>query len=325
VLVTGANGFVGSWLCRALGEAGVQVRGVGRREAAPSPPGVAYHRVDILDAAALRPVLAGVDAVVHLAARVHVMREWAADPLREFRRVNVDGTRILLDEASRAGVTRFVFASTVKAVGEASDDAMTEQTPPRPQDPYGESKLEAEELIRGVAERQPLRTAILRFPLLYGPRMKGNMLRLFRLVDRGIPLPFGLVRNQRSIAFVGNVVAAVLAVLESSLASSRTFFVSDGRDLATPELVRLIGRALGRNARLLPVPPALLRAAGLAGDLIATLRPVPLTSAAVDRLLGSLTVDSTALTRAIGFRPPYAVEEGLRITAAWYLSRERGA
>ena len=186
------------------------------------------------------------------------------------------------------------------------------------------SKLEAEALIRDVAERHSLHATILRLPLLYGPKMKGNMLSLFRLVDRGVPLPLGLVRNRRSMAFVGNVAAAVLAALRSPTAAPRTFFVSDGRDLSTPELVRLIAQALGRRARLLPVPPLLFRAAGRVGDLISGLRPVPLTSSAVDRLLGSLAVDASAITRAIGFRPPYSVEDGLRITAEWYLTRERG-
>jgi nucleoside-diphosphate-sugar epimerase len=323
-LVTGSNGFVGSVLCRALGEAGLQVRGIGRRDAGPQTAEIDYYRGDLLDAAALRPALAGADTVVHLAARVHVMRDAAQDPLREFRRVNVEGTRTLLEEASRAGVTRFVFASTVKAVGEASTVPMTVETPPRPVDPYGVSKLEAEELIRATAERRTLRATILRLPLLYGPRMKGNMLSLFRLVERGVPLPLGLVRNRRSMAFVGNAAAAVLAVLGSPSASSQTFFVSDGRDLSTPELIRLIAGALGREARLLPIPPLLFRVAGRAGDMVSGLRPTPLTSAAVDRLLGSLTVDSSAITRALGFSPPYSVEEGLRLTAEWFRHRNRG-
>lgn len=321
--MTGANGFVGSWVCRALVEAGIGVRGLGRHDPGPLAPGVSFHRADLLDAGALRPVLSGADTVVHLAARVHVMRESASDPLGEFRRVNVEGTRILLEEAARAGVTRVVFASTVKAVGEASTAPLTEQAVPKPVDPYGLSKLEAESVVREMAERHSLQATSLRLPLVYGPRMKGNMLSLFRLVDRGIPLPLGLVHNRRSMAFVGNVSAAILAVLRSPAASPRVFFVSDARDLSTPELLRLIGGALGRKARLLPVPSPVFRVAGLMGDLISRFRPVPLTSAAVDRLLGSLAVDPSALARAVGFCPPHSVEEGLRITAEWYLRRER--
>lgn len=321
-VVTGSSGFVGSWLCRELMDAGIQVRGIGRQESGALPPGVNYHRADLLDAAALRPVLAGADTVVHLAARVHVMRESARDPLSEFRRANVDGTRILLEEAVRAGVTRLAFASTVKAVAETSGVPLTEAAVPKPVDPYGVSKLEAEELVRVMSERHSLDATILRLPLVYGPGMKGNMVSLFRLVDRGIPLPLGLVHNRRSLAFVGNVAAAMLAVLHSTAARPRTFFVSDGRDLSTPELLRLIGRALERKVRLLPVPSPLFRAAGRVGDLISRLRPLPFTTAAVDRLLGSLTVDPSALSRAVGFRAPYSVEEGLRITAEWYLRRE---
>lgn len=282
---------------------------------------MSFHRADVLDPAALRPALAGADTVVHLAARVHVMGETTPDPLAEFRRANVEGTRILLEEAVRAGVGRLVFTSTVKAVGEASTTPWTEEIPPRPLDPYGVSKLEAEALVRQTADRHSLHASVLRLPLVYGPGMKGNMIRLFRLVDRGVPLPLGLVRNRRSLAFVGNVAGAVMAVLRSPAARGETFFVSDGYDLSTPELLRAIGRALGRQVRLLPVPPALLRAAGQVGDLIARFRPVPLTSAAMDRLLGSLAVDSSKLTRLTGYRPPYSVEEAIRLSAHWYRGR----
>jgi nucleoside-diphosphate-sugar epimerase len=323
-VVTGSSGFIGSWLCPALREAGIQVRGIGRGDPGPLGRNMSYHRADLLDAVALRPALAGADTLLHLAARVHVMRESAAEPIEEFRRVNVEGTRVLLEEAVRAGVRRVIFASTVKAVREASSVPLTEDAVPRPADPYGVSKLEAEAVVRAVAERGALDATILRLPLLYGPGMKGNMLSLFRLVARGVPLPLGLVRNRRSLAFVGNAVAAMLAVLQSSTAPARTFFVSDGRDLSTPELLRLIGGALGRKVRLMPVPAPLFRLAGAAGDLISRLHPVPLTSAAVDRLLGSLVVDSSALTRAVGFRPPYSVEEGLRVTAEWYLNAVGG-
>ena len=316
--VTGIDGFVGSRLCGVLLEAGMEVRGIGRREPGPLRAGLTYHRADLLDRPALGRALAGADALVHLAARVHVMRETTPDPLSAFRRDNVEGTRSVLEEAGRAGVARVVFASTVKAVGESNLEPWNESVVPRPVDPYGISKLEAEEVVRDLAQRFGFSAAILRLPLLYGPGMKGNMLRLFRLVERGVPLPLGGIRNRRSLAFVGNVAAAILAILRSDPPAAGTFFLSDGRDLSTPELLRLIARSLDRQARLLPVSPALFRIAGRAGDLVSRVAPVPLTSAAVDRLLGSLSVDSGALTRATGFRPPYTVEEGLRTTAEWY-------
>jgi nucleoside-diphosphate-sugar epimerase len=197
-----------------------------------------------------------------------------------------------------------VLASTVKAVGEGNSTPWTEDTSPAPSDPYGTSKLEAERAVREVAQRQGIRAAVLRFPLVYGPGVKGNMLRLFALVDRGVPLPFGSVANRRSMLYVGNLVAAVCAVLESPLDRTETFFVSDGRDLSLPALIRMIGKALGKPVRLLPVPPSLLR--------------LVLPAAETERLIGSLTVDGSKLSRVTGYRAPHSVEEGLRVTADWY-------
>jgi nucleoside-diphosphate-sugar epimerase len=259
---------------------------------------------DPLDREAVRAAVAGVDAVVHLAARVHVMGESAADPLAEFRRANVESTAVLADEAGGAGVRQLVLASTVKTVGEGNSTAWTEDTPAAPADPYGTSKLEAERVVRETAERYGTRAAVLRFPLVYGPGVKGNMLRLFALVDRGVPLPFGSVANRRSMLYVGNLVAAVRVVLESPFDGTEAFFVTDGRDLSLPALIRLIGEALGKPARLLSVPPSLLR--------------LVLPAAEAERLIGSLTVDGSKLSRMTGYRPPHSVEEGLRATADWY-------
>lgn len=321
--VTGATGFIGGAVCRELAAQGWAVRALGRREPGPLPEGVAFCRADILDEAAVRSALTGATTLIHLAARVHVMREEAADPLAEFRRVNVTGTKRLLDAAVQAGVSRVIFASSVKAVGESGERPFTESTPARPVDPYGQSKLEAEALVRGAAEEYGLDATVIRLPLVYGPGMKGNMLRLFRTVDRAVPLPLGSVRNRRSLVFVGNVAEAILAVLRTPGRGARTFFVSDGRDVSTPELLRSIGRALGRTPRLLPVPPILFRAAGRVGDLVSVVRPLPLTTDAVDRLLGTLVVDSSALRQATGFTPRYTLEEGLDLTAEWYREGHR--
>ncbi len=305
ILVTGSTGFIGKPLCRALVEMGATVRGSSRQGGAHPVPGVAPVRIgDPLDRPAVRAAVEGADAVVHLAARVHVMRENAADPLAEFRRVNVEASRGLAEEAAAAGVPHLVLASTVKAVGEETAVPWTEDTPPQPADPDGISKLEAELALRALAGQRRLGVTVLRLPLVYGPEVKGNMRRLFALVDRGLPLPFAAVRNRRSMLYVGNLAAAATVVLERPPAAFRSFFVTDLCDLSLPELIRLIAGALGRPARLLPVPPGMLR--------------LVLPSAEAGRLIGSLVVDASSLTRATGYRPPFTVEEGLRATAEWY-------
>ena len=326
VLVTGASGFVGRHCVEVLLASGRPVRGLFRTppgpEAAADLEAARVHGLH--DREGLRRALAGVEAVVHLAARVHVLEETAADPLAAFRAVNVEGTRTLLEESAAAGVRSFVFVSSVKAVGEASGSTTwTEATEPRPVDPYGVSKREAEILVRAFADEHGVHAPILRLPLVYGPGVGANMLALLRAVARGVPLPLGAVRNRRSLAYVGNVAAAVAAVLDTPESGTETFFVSDGEDLSTPELVRRVARALDRPARLVPVPPALFRAAGAAGDLLRRAVPVPVHSAVVDRLLGSLAVDSSRLARVTGRTPPFSVDEGLARTAAWYRAGPR--
>jgi nucleoside-diphosphate-sugar epimerase len=318
VLVTGASGFLGRHACAALAERGTTVRGLVRAPGSPLPAGTERMvAAGLEDRPALRTALRGVEAVVHLAARVH--QTPSPDELAASRAVNVLGTRALLEEAMAAGVRHFVFSSTVKAVGESSTTPWTEAVPPSPRDGYGVTKLEAEQMIRSMAEAGGPRATILRLPLVYGPGMKANALRLFELVDRGVPLPLGAVRNRRSLLFSGNFVAALLASLETP-SGDGTFFVSDGEDLSTPGLVAAIARALGRPARLVSVPTPLLRLAGRIGDL-APEGTLPVSTAAVDRLLGSLAVDISALRRHTGYRPPYSVAEGLRITAEWYRHR----
>jgi len=325
VLVTGAGGFLGRHLVPRLRAAGWRVRGLARpgREL---PDGVEpAPAAGLDDTAALARAVAGVDAVVHLAARVHVMRDRAADPLAEFRRVNVEGTRALLDAAIAAGARAFVFASSAKAMGEWTTAPWTEETEPRPADPYGVSKLEAERLVLERTAGTGTAGTVLRLPLIYGPGVRANMLKLFDSVWRGVPLPFRGIDNRRTLLFSGNAAAAIEAVLGSPAAAGQTFFVSDGRSVSTPGLVRMIGAALGRPARLVPLPLGLLKIAARAGDVLARAVPFPLTTAAVARLTGSLEVDSSRLTRVTGFVPPYTMEQGLAETAAWYRATKEPA
>ena len=311
-LVTGATGFVGAHLIPALQGAGWPVRAAVRSSAGVVlPEGVDRVAVgDLAQAPDLRDALAGIDVVIHLAGRAHVVRETAADVDRIFRRVNVAATRHLADQAAVAGVRRFVLLSSVKVNGERTGDRpFTEADVPAPEDAYGRSKQEAEQALRAVGAATGLAVAIVRPPLVYGPGVKANFLRLLRLVDRGVPLPLGSVRNQRSLIGVWNLCDLIVACATHPAAAGETFLASDQRDLSTPELIRLIGHALGRPARLFPFPVTALRQAGrLAGQ-----------GDAVERLVGSLQVDSTKATRLLGWQPVVGVEEGLRRTGEWYL------
>jgi len=205
----------------------------------------------------------------------------------------------------------------VKAVGESNLNPWTEDQPPAPTDPYGQSKHDMETLALEFGRDTGMRVSILRLPLVYGPGGTGNAHRLLALVDKGWPLPLGSIRNRRSMIFVDNAVAAITVLSEASSGTRGVFFASDGADLSTPELIRTIAAALGRPARLIPVPVPLLRAAGKLGDWVHSLIPVPLTSIEVERLSGSLTVATDRLSEMTGFEPPFSPEEGWSRTARW--------
>lgn len=316
VLVTGATGFIGHQLCGRLLAESVRVRGAvrGAERSAILPDGVEAAPIGSIGAATdWSPALRGVDTVVHLAARVHVMDDGAANPLMEYRSVNVDGTARLARQAAASGVRRLVFISSVKVNGEGRICPYTEQDVPSPLDPYGISKWEAEQMLRVIAAETGLEVVVLRLPLVYGPGVKANFLRLLETVSRGAPLPVSRIHNRRSLLFSGNLVDAIVACSSHPKAVGQTFLVSDGEDVSTSDLVRLVAFALGRPAWLFPVPPPLLRLAGkLAGK-----------SAAVDRLLGSLAVDASKVRNVLGWAPPFSMAEGLGITAEWYKGRGR--
>ena len=318
VLVTGADGFVGRAVCEALSSRGRPFRMLVRSEPASPPPGGAVFRTrDLLDEEVLRAALEGCGSVIHLAARVHMMNDRAADPLAEFRRVNVLGARLLAAVSAAMGVRRFVFASSVKVNGESTTGRPFRETDdPAPEDPYGKSKWEAERALAEVASETALEVVVLRPPLMYGAGVKANFLRLMRLVDRGVPIPLGAARNQRNLVFVRNFADAVVLAADHAGAAGETFMISDAPPVSTAELVRHIARALGRRARLVPVPTRLLRVAGV----VVGKRP------AVDRLLESLRVDSGRVREVLGWTPPFSMEEGLRETVDWYrASQERDA
>ena len=301
VLVTGASGFVGRRLCARLVEDGrFQVRGTTRRPYS-LPAGVESVVVgDLGPDTDWTAALSGVSVVVHLAARVHVMHDAAADPLAEFRRVNVAGTETLVRQAVAAGVRRVVYLSTVKVNGESG--TLSEADPPRPQGPYAVSKYEAEQVLQRMTREAGIETVTVRAPLVYGPDVRANFRALVRVVRSGVPLPFGAVRNGRSLVALDNLVDFIITCATHPAAAGETFFVSDGDDLSTAELIRRIARAFGRSARLLPVPESLLyAAAAIAGR-----------RTAAQKTLGSLRVDISKAKRILGWVPPCTVDDELR-------------
>jgi nucleoside-diphosphate-sugar epimerase len=320
VMITGAGGFVGRHLSQALAQSGATVLGVGRR---PPPAdtgcGEWLQVGSYTEWERLRPAMQRVDAVVHLAARVHVMRETSATPQSAYREANEELVRHFASEARARGVRRFVLASSVKAVGERSDTPWTEATPPAPEDDYGKSKLGAERALAGLADGRVFSTVALRLPLVYGPGVGANMLRLVRAVDQGMPFPLGLVHNRRRLAFVGNVCSAMEAALLQDISGHRTYFVGDSEALSTADLVRRIGRLLGRKVWLLPIPPAALKgAAGLAYGLARLERRLAGVGGAIQRLIESLDFDIANARSDLGWDPPFTVDAGLESLVQWY-------
>lgn len=320
LLITGASGFVGRALCNTLRQLRLAAHSV--VPAVRVAHGLPGEKVigEINGCTEWRAALTGMDAVVHLAARVHVMRDAAADPLAAYRAVNVEGTLHLARQAAAAGVRRFVFVSSIKVNGEERATAYTEVDTPAPGDAYALSKWEAEQGLQQIAAATGLEVVILRPPLVYGPGVGANFLALLRAVTRGMPLPLGAINNQRSLIYVGNLADAIVRCLEHPAAAGKTFMVSDGEDVSTSGLVRRMAAALGRPARLLPVPPSLLHAAARFAKKFPKGRTAP---ALTRRLLDSLAIDSSAIRRDLDWSPPFTLDDGLRKTVQWYSGQEK--
>ena len=308
VMLTGASGFVGRSLLERLHQEGYELVAPSRTPLAGAPVGVCNPLVGELAADVdWGGSLENVSVVIHSAARVHVMNDTADDPLVEFRKANFDGTVSLARQAAAVGVRRFVFISSIKVNGEGTEPGQPYRADdtPAPQDPYGVSKMEAEQALRAVASETGMEVVIIRPVLVYGPGVKANFRSMMSWLSKGVPLPLGATGNKRSLVAVDNLVDLIATCIEHPAAANQTFLVSDGEDLSTTQLLQRMGSALGRPARLLPVPASLLQAsAAMLGR-----------RAIAQRLCGSLQVDITKTRELLGWTPPVSVDDALRRTA----------
>jgi len=306
LLITGANGFVGKALCADAIKRGFDVRGA-TRSVGELPVGVESCAVGEIDGNTdWTDALSGVEVVIHLAARVHVMKDHATDPLAEFLKVNLYGTENIAQQAARAGVKRLVYVSSIKVNGEETFDKkkFTEADAALPQDAYGISKWEAEQALHHVAQATGLELVILRPPLVYGAGVKGNFAQMLKVIAKGVPLPLASINNLRSLIYVENLVDALIVCATHPAATGQTYLLSDGEDVATPDLLKQLGLAMGHCARVIPCPSVLLK---LAGRLIGK-------SDQIERLIGSLQINSSKIRHELNWQPPYSLQQGLKKT-----------
>ena len=303
VFVTGGSGFVGRRLVQQLRDDSRAVTVAVRNGSASLTPPV-FQFDGLLAYQDWAEGVVGHDVVIHSAARVHVMDEQSAEPLAEFRKVNVDGTLNLARQSAAAGVKRFIFISSIKVNGEATLNGKTffASDKPVPEDAYGQSKLEAEQGLIQLAANTGMEMVIIRPPLVYGPGVKGNFASMIKLVEKGLPLPLGAIHNKRSLIGIDNLVDLIIRCIDHPAAANQVFLAGEGEDLSTTELLRGVGQAMGKPARLIPVPAGLLQfGAMLLGK-----------EAMAQRLLGSLQLDISKTCELLDWKPPYTVEEGLK-------------
>jgi len=305
VLITGATGFIGSSLVNTLLSYDYKITVLVRKNLSYLSSRINQQVCNIFETDTLSQFdFSDVDCIIHLAARVHVMREYSFDSLTEYRMFNRDVSIDLARVASNKGVGRFIYISSIKVNGEltplgqpfAADDVVA------PEDAYGISKWEAEQGINKIAVEAGMEVVIVRPPLVYGPNVKGNFATMINLVERGFPLPLGAIHNQRSLVALDNLIDLIITCIDHPAAANQVFLAGDGQDLSTTELLRGIAKAAGKPSKLIPIPSFLLMlAASLFGK-----------KAVAQRLLGSLQVDISKARELLGWEPPISVEEGLR-------------
>ena len=318
ILVTGATGFIGRHLLPVLHQQGWQTTAAVRDDFRQplSIPIKAIQVGEIDDMTDWQEALLGIDTVIHLAGRSHILHETISNPEAAFIKVNTKGTINLVKQSLKAGVKHFIFVSSIHAMAAESDDILNENSPCHPDSPYGGSKLQAEQALINLAKDSNMTWTILRPTLVYGPGNRANMERLMKLIKRGLPLPFGAIKNRRSFVFVGNLVAAIITCLDHPNAANQIFLISDNQDVSTPQLIRLIAQQIQQPCQLLPVPTTLLRFLGYLGDNIESItgKNLPFNTYNIDRLLGSLAVDSSYIQKTLDWQPPFTLEQGLAQT-----------
>lgn len=308
-LVTGVNGFVGSCLSEMMLSKGLSVRGAVRDSSKASKKIPSLVVGEINAHTNWHSALEGCDAVVHLASRVHVMKEDSSDPLAKFREVNVEGTANLAHQAVKAGVKRFIFISSIKVNGESTCGVPFNRSDnPHPQDPYGISKCEAEKVLIEISNNSAMEVVIIRPPLIYGPGVKGNLLSISRVVQKSLPLPLGGLKNRRDMVSIYNLCDLIMLCLTHPSAANKTFLVSDDSAISTSELVTYMARGMGKKTFLLPAPVKIM-------EFVAR---VFNKSSITDRLFGSLEVDISDTKKALAWKPPYSVEESFKMMFSNY-------
>lgn len=314
-LVTGATGFIGLELINFLSHsADRSIFAATRDNTIFLPERIKKVHIESISPETQweQPLSSGIDSVIHLAARTHIMHDNSTCPLAEFRKINTGSTLNLAHQAASAGVRRFIFLSSIKVNGECTSlgKPFTVDDSHVPTDPYGLSKYEAEQGLRNLALQTGMEVVIIRPPLVYGPGVKANFLSMMRWLRKGIPLPLKTIRNQRSLVALENLVDLITTCIDHPAAANQTFMVSDGEDLSTTALLQRLGSALGKPARLLPVPEY----------LITTSLTLLGKEAIAQRLCGSLQVDISKTRDLLGWTPPLSVDESLHKTAQAYLS-----
>lgn len=319
ILITGATGFIASHLITRLDKQTWQIKASTRHSCSSKkfPSTVASVTIgEINGYTNWQKALKGVDTIIHLAARAHILQEQAINVEAEFFKVNTEGTANLVKQSIQAGVKHFIFISSIGAMATLSNQPLTETSSCQPNTPYGYSKLQAEHALISLTSQSSMTWTILRPTLVYGPGNPGNMERLIKFVAQGLPLPFGLVNNRRSFIYVDNLVDAIISCLTHPKARNQIFLVSDGVDLSTRQLIYKIAENLGQSCILLPIPPSLLKLAGCMGNTVQylTKKPIALNTSTVDRLLGSLFVDISHIQNTLNWQPPYTIAQGLSKT-----------